>query len=31
MLFDQEEYLKSGQEYEIYLNAYGDVAPAHRL
>ncbi len=26
MLFDQEEYLKSAQEYEIYLNAYGDVA-----
>ena len=26
MLFDQDEYLKSAQEYEIYLNAYGDVA-----
>ena len=26
MLFDQHEYLKSAQEYEIYLNAYGDVA-----
>lgn len=26
MLFDQSEYLKSAQEYEIYLNAYGDVA-----
>ncbi len=26
MLFDQEEYRKSAQEYEIYLNAYGDVA-----
>lgn len=26
MLFDQEEYLKSAQEYEIYLKAYGDVA-----
>ena len=26
MLFDQEEYLKSAQEYEIYINAYGDVA-----
>ena len=26
MLFDQDEYLKSAQEYEIYINAYGDVA-----
>ena len=31
MLFDQEEYLKSAQEYEIYLNAYGDVGSAHRF
>ncbi len=26
MLFDQQQYRKSAQEYEIYLNAYGDVA-----
>ena len=26
MLFDEDEYLKSAEEYEIYLNAYGDVA-----
>lgn len=26
MLFDEGEYLKSAGEYEIYLNAYGDVA-----
>ena len=26
MLFEEGEYLKSAEEYEIYLNAYGDVA-----
>ncbi|NKB68674.1 MAG: tetratricopeptide repeat protein [Candidatus Latescibacteria bacterium] len=26
MLFDEKEYLKSVEEYNIYLNAYGDVA-----